>query len=137
MTYNTKKAMQNADQSHCIAKEKVFDENQIQTNFNTKDDDLSTVWGEKILSLIGAGEENAIHLSDLMRITGIGNREIRKCIETLRRTGAVIISNKNGYFKPLRSYEVDRYVRQETGRAKSIFYTLKAARKWQSENINP
>lgn len=137
MTYNTKKAMQNADQSHCIAKEKVFDENQIQTNFNTKDDDLSTVWGEKILSLIGAGEENAIHLSDLMRITGIGNREIRKCIETLRRNGAVIISNKNGYFKPLRSYEVDRYVRQETGRAKSIFYTLKAARKWQSENINP
>ena len=132
MTYNTKKAMQNADQSHCIAKEKVFDENQIQTNFNTKDDDLSTVWGEKILCLIGAGEENAIHLSDLMRITGIGNREIRKCIETLRRNGAVIISNKNGYFKPLRSYEVDRYVRQETGRAKSIFYTLKAARKWQS-----
>lgn len=66
-----------------------------------------------------------------------GNREIRKCIETLRRNGAVIISNKNGYFKPLRSYEVDRYVRQETGRAKSIFYTLKAARKWQSENINP
>ena len=137
MTYNTKKAMQNADQSHCIAREKVFDENQIQTNLNTKDDDLSTVWGEKILSLIGAGEENAIHLSDLMRITGIGNREIRKCIETLRRNGAVIISNKNGYFKPLRSYEVDRYVRQETGRAKSIFYTLKAARKWQSENINP
>lgn len=137
MTYNTKKAMQNADQSHCIAKEKVFDENQIQTNFNTKDDDLSTVWSEKILSLIGAGEENAIHLSDLMRITGIGNREIRKYIETLRRNGAVIISNKNGYFQPLRSYEVDRYVRQETGRAKSIFYTLKAARKWQSENINP
>ena len=119
MTYNTKKAMQNADQSHCIAKEKVFDENQIQTNFNTKDDDLSTVWGEKILNLIGAGEENAIHLCDLIHITGLGNREIRKCIETLR------------------SYEVDRYVRQETGRAKSIFYTLKAARKWQSENINP
>ena len=137
MNYNTKKAMQNADQSHCIAKEKVFDENQIQTNFNTKDDDLSTVWGEKILSLIGAGEENAIHLCDLIHITGLGNREIRKCIETLRRNGAVIISNKNGYFQPLRSYEVDRYVRQETGRAKSIFYTLKAARKWQSENINP
>ena len=137
MSNSTKKAMRVTVQSTRIAKEKVFDENQIQTNFNTKDDDLSTVWGEKILSLIGAGEENAIHLSDLMRITGIGNREIRKCIETLRRNGAVIISNKNGYFKPLRSYEDDRYVRQETGRAKSIFYTLKAARKWQSENINP
>ncbi|HCB95342.1 MAG TPA: hypothetical protein DEP65_06775 [Ruminococcus sp.] len=118
MTYNTKKAMRVTDQSTHIAKESVFDK-QIQTTFNTKDDDLSTVWGEKILSLIGAGEENAIHLCDLIHITGLGNREIRKCIETLR------------------SYEVDRYVRQETGRAKSIFYTLKAARKWQSENINP
>lgn len=136
MTNNTKKAMCDTDQSTHIAKEKVFDENQIQADFNTKNDDLSTVWGEKILTLIGVGEENAVHLSDLMRITGIGNREIRKCIETLRRNGAVIISNKNGYFKPLRPYEVDRYVRQETGRAKSIFYTIKAARKWQCDNTN-
>ena len=46
MTYNTKKAMRVTDQSTHIAKESVFDK-QIQTTFNTKDDDLSTVWGEK------------------------------------------------------------------------------------------
>ena len=43
MSNSTKKAMRVTVQSTRIAKEKVFDENQIQTNFNTKDDDLSTV----------------------------------------------------------------------------------------------
>lgn len=129
MSNSTKKAMRDTDQSTRIAKESVFDK-QIQLNNTTNGSDLSTDVPAKILNFIGAGEENAVHLDELMKLTGMGNRELRKCIETLRRSGAVIISNQNGYFQPLRPHEVERYVRQETGRAKSIFHTLKAARKW-------
>lgn len=84
---------------------------------------------ERILSLIGAGEENAIHLSELVSITGLHNRELRKRIEQLRRSGTVIISSKKGYFRPLDNSEVSRYIKQEERRARSIFRTLKAARK--------
>lgn len=129
MSNNTKKAMCDTDQSTHIAHKSVFDK-QIQFNNTTNGGDLSTDAHANILNLIGTGEENAIHLDELMNLTGMGNRELRKCIETLRRSGAVIISNQNGYFQPLRPHEVERYVKQETGRAKSIFYTLKAARKW-------
>ncbi len=84
---------------------------------------------ERILSLIGAGEENAIHLSELVSITSLHNRELRKRIEQLRRSGTVIISSKKGYFRPLDNSEVGRYIKQEERRARSIFRTLKAARK--------
>lgn len=81
-----------------------------------------------ILNNIGSGEENAIHLCELRAKTGLCDRELRKNIETLRRSGTVIISSSKGYFKPQNRSEVDRYIKQETHRAKSIFYTLKHAR---------
>lgn len=81
-----------------------------------------------ILNNIGSGEENAIHLNDLRIKTDLQDRELRKCIEDLRRSGTVIISSPKGYFKPKNRSEVDRYIKQETHRAKSIFFTLKHAR---------
>lgn len=81
-----------------------------------------------ILNNIGSGEENDIHLTDLRIKTDLQDRELRKCIEDLRRSGTVIISSPKGYFKPKNHSEVDRYIRQETRRAKSIFFTLKHAR---------
>lgn len=80
-----------------------------------------------ILQLIGTGEENAIHLCELIKYTKLHNRELRKCIEQLRRSGEVIISGNNGYYKPETKEELKRYIRQETHRAKSIFFTLKSA----------
>lgn len=81
-----------------------------------------------ILNNIGSGEENAIHLNDLRIKTDLQDRELRKCIEDLRRSGTVIISSPKGYFKPKNRSDVERYIRQETHRAKSIFFTLKYAR---------
>ena len=133
MSNDEKRAMCYADQSTHIATD-VF-EKQIQLHTNMNNDNLSTDMCTKILSCIGAGEENAVHLCDLMKITGLDNRELRKHIETIRRSGAVIISNQNGYFRPLRQHEVHKYVKQETSRAKSIFYTLKAARDWGKDGV--
>lgn len=134
MSKNQQKAMRSTDQSTRIANQKVPDNLQVQYNDNTKLCSLSNELRNKLLALIGAGEENAIHLIDLIKLTGLGNRELRKYIELLRRDGIVIISNKNGYFRPLRDEETKQYIKQETRRAKSIFYTLKAARNWLNKN---
>lgn len=47
----------------------------------------------KILSLIGSGQGNAIHLFELIKLTGYENRLVRKEIERLRRSGYVIVSD--------------------------------------------
>lgn len=82
----------------------------------------------RILSLIGDGQENAIHKADLIRCTGLPDRELRKTIEFLRRKGIVIISDNSGYYFPTSENELETYIHQEEHRAKSTFYTLKSAR---------
>ena len=53
-----------------------------------------------IISLIRSGEENALHLSELISLTGIDDRILRKHIETIRRNGVVIASNKKRLLLP-------------------------------------
>lgn len=84
-----------------------------------------------ILNSLDYGEEKAIHLNDLKIKTALKDRELRKSIECLRRNGCVIISNNNGYFFPHSQEEVEKYIRQERKRAKSIFLTLKHALKYK------
>ncbi len=96
---------------------------------NSTSDIKSQINLQDIYQLIGVGEENAIHLSELVSLTKLESRELRKHIEQLRRSGSVIIANKNGYFKPSNIAELNKYINQETHRAKSIFYTLQGAKK--------
>ena len=83
-----------------------------------------------LISVIGTGEQNAIHLKEIIKLTKISNRLVRKYIEDLRRSGAVIIANDNGYFFPGTDAEIKKYIKQEESRAKSIFFTLKSARRY-------
>ena len=83
----------------------------------------------RILSAIGEGQKNAVHLSELIRISGMTDRELRKTIEYLRRQGVVIISGNSGYYFPADEAELSEYVRKEEHRARSVFYTLHHARK--------
>ncbi len=53
-----------------------------------------------ILSAIGNGSENARHKNQLVRLTGMNERALRKSIEHLRRENFVIISDENGYYFP-------------------------------------
>lgn len=82
-----------------------------------------------ILSAIGNGSENARHKRQLVLLTGMNERALRKAIEHLRRQGFLIISNKNGYFYPETADELENYVRMVSKRARSTFYTLKSARR--------
>ena len=83
----------------------------------------------RILSLIGDGQENAIHKADLIRCTGLPDRELRKTIEFLRRKGIVIISDNSGYYFPENEAELSHYILQEKSRAESVLYTLRSAKR--------
>lgn len=84
---------------------------------------------EKVISSIGTGEENGVSLAELMNITGLRNRPLRKLIEYLRRKGVVICSNSHGYFKPSTLVELKCYIMQERARARSIYVTIESAEK--------
>ena len=127
-----KKGAKRTDQS--TAKLQNTTENIRHWNNTTKNQPLSTIEPYRtILRLIGSGEDNAIHLSELIKHTGLHNRDVRKCIEQLRRSGEVIISSTNGYFRSKTPAELKKYINQETHRAKSIFYTLKNARQMMQQ----
>ena len=87
---------------------------------------------KRIMSLISYGEDNAIHLSDLVRITGVDERLLRKCIESIRRSGIVIAASDQGYFLPDNLGELRSYRAREEHRAESILLTLKATREMEA-----
>ncbi len=94
---------------------------------------------ERITNAIPTGENNAIPLSELHRISGMSDsRATRTIIEKLRRDGTVICSSECGYYYPADVYELRHYVNRERARARSINITLSAAEtlleKW-SEGI--
>ena len=74
-----------------------------------------------IASLLMEGCENGLHLSDLVRLTGWTEREVRQMIHQERRHGIPILSNsKDGYYLPGNEYEKAECVRQMRGRAREI-----------------
>ena len=95
-----------------------------------------------IFSLLPAGKDNAISTKDLLRLSGFSSvRAMTKEIEAERRNGALILSRcdeQGGYYRPADGAQgvasVREYARQMERRAKSIFYTIKAARKYIKEN---
>lgn len=118
---------QSAEQSQ------TTNEKNIQLNYTPKKSDLQA---DVLLSLIGYGADNAIHLADLVRLTGLESRIVRKRIETLRRSGCVIAADEHGYYYPTSFLELSRYIRRTERQAKSILFTLKAARRKRRELAN-
>lgn len=83
---------------------------------------------QTIVSLIREGENNAVHGADLARYVNMDVRELRQAIEKLRRNGVIIASSQKGYYYPANMGELAAFVRKEERRARSVFYTIKAAR---------
>ena len=90
---------------------------------------------EQISDMIRAGEDNAVHLRELVKRTGLSGREVRSTIEDLRIAGDVIIANENGYFRPDNTTDLRRWINQESARAASVLArTVSAAdllKKWE------
>lgn len=77
---------------------------------------------------IGVGADNATSSATLQSLTGLTAREVRKSVETLRRSGCVICSDEHGYYRPASLSDVQRFIKKESRRARSVFYTLRSAR---------
>lgn len=81
-----------------------------------------------ILSFLKHGKDRAIPRRDLVKLTGLDERILRKHIETIRRNNVCILSDVSGYYLPRNLEEVRRYIKKTERTAKSTFYTLRAAR---------
>ena len=80
-----------------------------------------------ISRLLMEGANNGLHLQDLVRLTGLTEREVRLQIHAERRRGIPILSNsKDGYYLPGNEYERAECVRQMRGRAKEILAAARA-----------
>ncbi len=85
----------------------------------------------KLINFIGTGEKNAIHSKDLAQLTGTSIRDVSFCIEELRRSGEVILSSVNGYFKPETLEEVNAHINRERSRATNILKTLETVEEYK------
>lgn len=80
-----------------------------------------------VSSLLLEGRSNALHLADLVRLTGWPERDVRKAIQRERQRGSPILSdNKNGYFLPQSEAEKVRFVHSMRHRAKEILRAANA-----------
>ena len=82
------------------------------------------------------GAENAISRHDLLNVVRsafgeVSDREMRRMLEYSRQNGNIIINFQNGkgYFRPDSKEEIEKYIRQEEARAKTIHFNLKSAKR--------
>ena len=74
-----------------------------------------------VSSLLMEGRSNALHLADLVRLTGWPERDVRKAIQRERKQGSPILSdNRSGYFLPGNEQERVLCVRSLRHRAHEI-----------------
>jgi biotin operon repressor len=87
-----------------------------------------------ILNLIPYGKDNAITKEELMRITGLPERTIRKEIELLRKDHAIISSSHcKGYWRTRDIKELDIFIREVSHRAIQVLNSREGAQKELSE----
>lgn len=86
-----------------------------------------------ILKHIPIGKENAISRNLLKKTTKLDDKEMRRQIAKARQHTPILNSQDgNGYYQPNKSEtnEVEAFIRQESKRARAIFYNLKGAKEW-------
>lgn len=83
-----------------------------------------------VLQYLEEGEEKALGREDLCGLTGLRDRELRVVISKIRRE-VPVLSFGNGYFIPkdTEKHLINRWLEQEQSRAKSIFWSMRGARK--------
>ena len=80
-----------------------------------------------VSSLLMEGRSSALHLADLVRLTGWPERDVRKAIQRERQRGSPILSdNHNGYFLPQSEAEKAQFVCSMRCRAREILRAANA-----------
>lgn len=119
MNENKKKARPDGDASEQAKQENHHTSGNSHNDFITGKGPISRYLSE--------GQENGLHLQDLVRITGWTEREVRQQIHRERRRGIPILSdNANGYFLPANEDEREYCVRSMRHRAAEILRSAAA-----------
>lgn len=93
------------------------------------------IWHGPISRLLMEGQENGLHLQDLVKITGWTEREVRQQIHIERRHHTPILSNnRDGYYLPSSPQERNYCVRSLRHRAQEILAVAEAIEE-NEENI--
>ena len=81
-----------------------------------------------ISGLLKVGASNGTTLHDLVALTGMSEREIRRCIQAERKAGKLILSDcLHGYFLPASENEARRFIRSMGRRAAEIACVARTA----------
>ena len=81
-----------------------------------------------VSSLLMEGRSNALHLADLVRLTGWPERDVRKAIQRERKAGMLILSDcQHGYFLPEGEEDVRRFILSMSRRSREIAMVSRAA----------
>lgn len=92
-----------------------------------------------IADFIPVGRQNAVTREELRKLTGLNDRQIREMISQARRETPIISLDNKGYFIPSEDEkaDVEKWIKQEEHRAKSIFWSMAGAKKFiKGGNIN-
>ena len=98
-------------------------------------DDFSTDSSKKreekyqlISDLLHKGRNNGLTLQDLVKLTGMDERTIRRKIHVERKSGMLIMADcVHGYFLPEDAYDVRRFIHSMSNRSKEIAAVSRAA----------
>ena len=98
-------------------------------------DDFSTGSSKKreekyqlISVLLHKGRNNGLTLQDLVKLTGMDERTIRRKIHVERKSGMLIMADcVHGYFLPEDTYDVRRFIHSMSNRSKEISAVSRAA----------
>lgn len=87
---------------------------------------------DRLISLLGRGEENATSLEYLSLALGMGERAVRGWIEKARISGIPITSNSsvNGYFLPANEMDVKKFKQQQLSRIEKIQKGIDGVDRW-------
>ena len=81
-----------------------------------------------VFDLLHPGAENGTTLKELVNLTGLTDREVRRRIQSERKMGLLILSdNQNGYFLPETPDDIQRFARSMSRRAAEIARIARAA----------
>ena len=86
-----------------------------------------------ILRFIPFGKDSAVHLRDLVALSGLHERDIRRLIERARAAGEFILSDDRGYWRAdphteEGAAEIMRWYRREGGRIRALAKRLEPVR---------
>ena len=87
-----------------------------------------------MLELIPYGKENAISKQELMQLTGLSERVVRKKIHDLRQEYVIISSShRKGFYRTNDLQEINDFIEETKRRAFNTFKSYKAAKAYKEE----